>query len=196
MAKDGGNGKDEEKLDGKDGSPESLKGSFGGIAAQDADYFVDLSLTKPGLPDTRSAKLGGPTFDCNDLDITFNSFINESMADPPNYQLQPHQMSIPAAPARTIRSIIARPRPDIRSQRTIKLIMHALKSYLRMMQHDNTLPPFIHPGLESSSAGSGRMEPMANCMSLMHMLNSEIQGSRKLFWKNVRLECERLLVEV
>ncbi|KAK5095426.1 hypothetical protein LTR70_003590 [Exophiala xenobiotica] len=39
------------------------------------------------------------------------------------------------------------------------------------------------------------MEPLNNCISLMHMLKSGVQGTRKLFWKNVRLECERLYGE-
>ena len=39
------------------------------------------------------------------------------------------------------------------------------------------------------------MEPLTNCMSLVHMLSSRIHGSRKLFWKNVRMECERLHAE-
>jgi hypothetical protein len=30
----------------------------------------------------------------------------------------------------------------------------------------------------------------------VHMISSGVQGSRKLFWKNVRMECERLCEEV
>lgn len=65
-----------------------------------------------------------------------------------------------------------------------------------MMLRHGTLPPFIHPRLISSHAENTRMEPLTNCVSLMHMIGSRIQGSRKLFWKNVRLECERLCAEV
>ncbi|KAI1811459.1 hypothetical protein GGS20DRAFT_104326 [Poronia punctata] len=36
------------------------------------------------------------------------------------------------------------------------------------------------------------MESLTNCMSLVHVL---FQGSRKLFWTNVRQECERLSQE-
>ncbi|KAG2170740.1 hypothetical protein VTO58DRAFT_110979 [Aureobasidium pullulans] len=36
------------------------------------------------------------------------------------------------------------------------------------------------------------MEPLANCLSLLHMIGGNIRGSRKLFWKNVSMECERL----
>ncbi|KAI5360705.1 hypothetical protein Slin15195_G086210 [Septoria linicola] len=35
------------------------------------------------------------------------------------------------------------------------------------------------------------MEPLANCISLVHMIGSP-KGSRKLLWRNVRLECERM----
>lgn len=40
------------------------------------------------------------------------------------------------------------------------------------------------------------MESLINCISLVHMINSGVQGNRKLFWKNVRLECERMYAEV
>ncbi|KAK8038650.1 hypothetical protein PG993_007061 [Apiospora rasikravindrae] len=44
-----------------------------------------------------------------------------------------------------------------------------------------------------ASGSEGRdMEPLHNCISLMQMLNTGLQGSRKLFWRNVRQECERL----
>lgn len=58
-----------------------------------------------------------------------------------------------------------------------------------MMMRDNALPPFIHPQMASSDTGS---ESLHNCISLMHLHNSGLPGSRKLFWRNVRQECERL----
>ncbi|KAJ5833633.1 hypothetical protein N7474_001944 [Penicillium riverlandense] len=39
------------------------------------------------------------------------------------------------------------------------------------------------------------MEPLSNCISLVHMISSGTRGSRKLFWRNVRMECERLCSE-
>ncbi|THX54515.1 hypothetical protein D6D06_05475 [Aureobasidium pullulans] len=39
------------------------------------------------------------------------------------------------------------------------------------------------------------MEPLANCLSLLHMIGGNLRGSRKLFWKNVSMECERLREE-
>ncbi|KAJ5574343.1 uncharacterized protein N7459_008770 [Penicillium hispanicum] len=63
------------------------------------------------------------------------------------------------------------------------------------MLHHNTLPPFIHPHLISSDIENPLVEPLTNCINLVRMISSEAKGSRKLFWKNVRLECERLLAE-
>ena len=65
-----------------------------------------------------------------------------------------------------------------------------------MMLRHNTLPPFIHSSLLSRDVENNDMEPLNNCISLMHMISSGVQGSRKLFWKNVRLECEHLYEEV
>ncbi|KAK4496640.1 hypothetical protein PRZ48_012622 [Zasmidium cellare] len=161
------------------------------------DDFAMILSKSTDFPDFTETKLKDQPFIWNDLDITFASFMNDEMAgpQPPFQHSVAEQSSIPRAPTPNARSMIARPRIDNKSQRTVKLIMRTLKSYLRMMQQDNTLPPFIHPGLATAHVGHGRMEPMANCMSLMRMLNSEVRGSNKLFWKNVQLESERLLAE-
>ncbi|KAI5201221.1 hypothetical protein AUEXF2481DRAFT_28273 [Aureobasidium subglaciale EXF-2481] len=58
------------------------------------------------------------------------------------------------------------------------------------MGHD-ILPPFIHPASMALSDDSD-MEPLANCLSLMHMLGGGFRGSRKLLWRNVRSESERM----
>lgn len=65
-----------------------------------------------------------------------------------------------------------------------------------MIQRHNELPPFIHKNLISSSVEDSDMEPLTNCLSLVHMLNGGGQAGRKLFWKNVQMECERLSAEV
>ncbi|KAL1841425.1 hypothetical protein VTK73DRAFT_3484 [Phialemonium thermophilum] len=86
---------------------------------------------------------------------------------------------------------------DARAQRIAKLILHTLKSYPVMLLRHNTLPPFLHPSTIAIAASNAdnAMEPLNNCMSLVHMISSGVRGSRKLFWKNVRLECERLCQE-
>lgn len=73
------------------------------------------------------------------------------------------------------------------TQRTANLILHNLKSYPLMIRRHNTLPPFIHKSSVSSNVEDVHMEPLNNCLSLVHMIGGGVQGSRKLFWKNVRL---------
>jgi hypothetical protein len=68
-----------------------------------------------------------------------------------------------------------------------------LKSYVLKMLRHNSLPPFIHPYLVSAELA---MEPLDNCINLVHMISGEMKGGRKLFWRNVRMECERLCAEV
>ena len=74
---------------------------------------------------------------------------------------------------------------------------HILTSFPKMMYSPGSLPPYIHPyslgnNLQNSEEG---FESLTTCVTLMQMLSSGALGSRKLFWKNVRLECERLQVE-
>jgi hypothetical protein len=71
-----------------------------------------------------------------------------------------------------------------------------MKAYPLMISRHNKLPPFIHPHLTAAGIGSDDTEPMNNCTSLLHMISAQVQGSRKLFWRNVRTECERFCVEV
>ncbi|KAJ5728704.1 uncharacterized protein N7483_003212 [Penicillium malachiteum] len=60
------------------------------------------------------------------------------------------------------------------------------------MLRQNALPPFIHPNQTSTTS---EMEALDNCISLVYMMGSGLSGSRKLFWKNVQMECERLCSE-
>jgi hypothetical protein len=105
--------------------------------------------------------------------------------------------SIPPTPSMySPRSLISRPSMTDGLKRTTNLILHTLKSYPKMMLHHNTLPPFIHPRLISSNVDNDDMEPLLNCMSLVHMVKGGVKGNKKLFWRNVRIECERLREEV
>ena len=110
--------------------------------------------------------------------------------------ISPPKASIPTLPTFFPRLLVQRPEFKIGPQRTAKLIFHTLRSYPLMMLRQDSLPPFIHPHLLSSDIEKGHMEPLTNCMSLVRMISSGSQGSRKLFWRNVRLECERLCEEV
>ena len=104
--------------------------------------------------------------------------------------------SIPLVPTQAIRSLVERPNMGTGTHRVAKLILHNLKSYPQMMLVHNMFPPFIHPAMVSSDICNPDFEPLANCIALVHMIGSGIQASRRLFWKNVRMECERLCEEV
>ncbi|KAF2742650.1 hypothetical protein M011DRAFT_412238, partial [Sporormia fimetaria CBS 119925] len=80
------------------------------------------------------------------------------------------------------------------AQRTANLIFHTLKSYAIMLHRDNSLPPFIHPRTVSEGYDAEQVKLLTNCISLIRMLNTGT-GTRKLFWKNVRLEFERVIAE-
>lgn len=135
--------------------------------------------------------------------LTPNTLINSepSLSDEPFTTMLQQAMSspksqIPRMPTYTMRSLFHRPQTDSGNQRISQLMLQTLKSYPLMMLRQKTPPPFIHPRLMLSDAGNNDAEPWHNCVSLMHMLDGGIQGSRKLFWRNVRTECERFCQEV
>ncbi|KAL8924489.1 MAG: hypothetical protein Q9172_002654 [Xanthocarpia lactea] len=103
-------------------------------------------------------------------------------------------LSIQSLSTYSVRSFDHRAQLNTAAQRTSDLILYTLKSYPMMMLRDNSLPPFIHPYLVSGDIENNDMEPLTNCINLVHMLSSRHHGSRKLFWKNVRMECESLYV--
>ena len=126
-----------------------------------------------------------------------SSVTQVSTPSPPYQQF----FTIPHFPTYDRRSLIPRTKRSTGAQRTATLILNTLKSYPLMMSRNKTLPPFIHPkilelDLDDGNGKGNAMEPLANCVTLMHMIGSEVKGSRKLFWKNVRFECERLCSEV
>lgn len=105
------------------------------------------------------------------------------------------KFSIPTAPS-AARSMIRRRRTQIAAQRVSNLISHTLQSYPLMLLRSNALPPFIHPSMIIPDDENAHLESLTNCLSLVQMISTGIQTSRKLFWKNVRMECERLSEEV
>lgn len=104
----------------------------------------------------------------------------------------PLPVSIPRTPGPGIRSLVPRTKTKTHAQRIANLILQTVRSYPLTILNNNGLPPFIHPSLITPGVDNPDMEPLTNCISLVRMLNNGFQGSRKLFWKNVRLECERL----
>ena len=185
----------------------------------DGDILLDRAQVI-STPDF--ATLGGEYLDWDDPEIEIAGFmapqVNNKTIDYPPFDpsslfrsappsigqtLQVQQatstsspiVSIPPFPSHIVRSLTQRPKPRAGAQRIANLMLHILKSYPKMLIRD-TLPPFIHPHLISSDVGEKNMEPLTNCISLVHMISTGVQGCRKLFWKNVRLECERLCEEV
>jgi hypothetical protein len=127
-------------------------------------------------------------------DATKSVFQAQSLASqqqPQSYLPQGFHFSIPPAPDPNVRSLMQRPRIHPGADRTASLLFYTLKSYPVMLRH-NTLPPFIHPSYVSFTEEGTTTEPLENCIALMHMMASGVQGSRKLFWRNVRQECERI----
>ena len=119
---------------------------------------------------------------------------------PPLWQFQstipPSQVPLPKQPTYLFGSLIQRSRPHTGTQRTASLIVQILKSYPLMLVRPNTLPPFIHPRLVRRDVENSDMEALNNCITLLHMITSGVPGSRRLFWRNVRTECEKFLEEV
>lgn len=177
----------------------------------DADFVLDNTLA---MSNTELANLEG--LDLLNPDIDFADFLTSSQTDDgkiissspimemaPDPQRLTHSsnelsLSIPLSlPTYTPRSLIQRPKVKPGTGRIANLMFHTLKSYPQMMLRPDTLPPFIHPAWVSDGVfDSDHLEPLNNCISLVHMVSSRVRGSRKLFWRNVRMECERLCEEV
>ena len=186
--------------------------------SKDLEALLENTLATPepdfGNPGGKYPGWDFPTFDFADL---LNPQTNDQNMSYPTLELSPvvhHSTTAvdetvqllgaipspntltPAPSIYTVRSLIQRPKVKIGAQRTANLMFHTLKSFPRMMLRHNTFPPFIHPHLISLDIEENGMELITNCISLMHMISRRAPGSRKLFWKNVRLECERICHEV
>jgi hypothetical protein len=190
--------------------------------SHDGDIIIDSALE---ISNPEFASLGGEYLDWMDPEIDFLDNLQIDLADFMNPQTKKQYLpsgslslldhstpsrdpiveaqhaisspilSIPPLPTSTVRSLIQRPKLRTGEQRITNLILHTLKSYPLMMLGQSALPPFIHPHLISSDVGK-TMEPLTNCSSLVHMISNRVHRNRKLFWKNVRSECERMCQEV
>lgn len=187
-------------------------------ASNYGDLILDGAFV---ISDPDFANLGGEYRNWDDPHIDFTNFLNLQTNDKtvqcpssgsssldrhltPSSKQKVHvqqvisspNLLIPAIPTCTTRSLIQRPRMRTGAQRIANLMFHTLKSYPLMMLRHDALPPFIHPRFISSEGENNHIEPLTNCISLVHMISSTAKGSRKLFWKNVQLECERLYEDV
>jgi hypothetical protein len=112
--------------------------------------------------------------------------------------IQAEGQTIPRMPNYHLRSFTQSRSITGRVPSSAKLMTQMLTSFPRTMYNPGSLPPFIHPyslGTNSHNPDKG-FESLTTCMTLMQMVSSGAPSNRKLFWKNVRLECERLQVEV
>jgi hypothetical protein len=91
-----------------------------------------------------------------------------------------------------LRSLWPRPKLSTGAQITANHMARILSSYPRMMQNQDIVPPFIHPQWISLSGTEPILEPLANCVTMIRMLSAGGQGSGRLFWRNVRMECDRI----
>ncbi|KFY21019.1 hypothetical protein V491_03227 [Pseudogymnoascus sp. VKM F-3775] len=188
---------------------------------QEASNGGDITLdSAPVIPDPVFIDIGGNCLDWNDPQDDFSDFVDlqsnvGTVQYPTEIESSPAQhwipstnqtshiqqdvfspyISVPKQPTTTFRSLIRRPKLSTGAQRTANLILYTLKSYPLMMLDNGSLPPFIHPHLIFSEAENNDMELLINCICLVRMISNGIQKSRKLFWKNVRMECEQICEE-
>ena len=178
---------------------EDLQWSLGDMMAFD-DYM--MPTPQSAVPSVTSSSPGS----ASPLTITPPSLLLDS-TDPISddqskltrqrerqHQTQRQQslcFAISPGPSLNVRSMIQRPNMHHGAERAASLIFYTLKSYPLMLQQ-NDLPPFIHPSYVSSTDDGSATEPLDNCIALMHMMANGVKGSRKLFWRNVRIECERI----
>lgn len=179
-----------------------------GVSAQDGPATPDVEDLEWPFPDWNDpAKLSAMEFTkLMSADLT-GQVMPFSLGSDPSAERSmflPEQIahlftppeSIPRSPTANLRSLIRRPRASVGAQRVAALISHNLKSYPRMMSQRNNLPPFIHPHILAVAPENNHLAPLTNCMNLVHMVGGGIQGSRALFWRNVRTECEDWSVKV
>lgn len=79
------------------------------------------------------------------------------------------------------------------SEMSVTFVRQILSSYPGMMLRKETFPPFIH----SSYCLHGQMpQPLVNCMSIVQMFSTRTPASNEFVWRTIRMEQERLWVEV
>lgn len=178
----------------------------GALALPEQDFtqlggdFLGWDDAEIALPDFLKARTNGPYLSPDSASLLRQLVPSEFQTQyglaTPESSIPASTPSIPNSPSSTVRSLVQRPSMQRGAQRIASLILHTLKSYPVMMLRHNALPPFVHPCLLSLDVESAHMEPLTNCISLVHMISGDVRGSRNLFWKNVRMECERLTADV
>ncbi|KAF2269048.1 hypothetical protein CC78DRAFT_454376, partial [Lojkania enalia] len=95
-------------------------------------------------------------------------------------------------PTMNIRFLRTRPKFKTGAQMTANNMARILYSYPKMLIEHNTCPPFLHPQWVSACNSEESMEPLANCISLLAMLSTRSRSTASLFWRNARMECDRI----
>ncbi|KAK4442928.1 hypothetical protein QBC34DRAFT_443775 [Podospora aff. communis PSN243] len=161
------------------------------IVVEDFDFGFDVNASPVDFT-LNSLNFPASASDNNLLTTPF--WNNITALEKPDLPLFPQ---LPFQPAFIPSTIEPRSALELgpQKQRTAHMVLNTLKSYPLMLLHEHDLPPFIHPRINSTRPQDGpedtRKESLNNCISLLHMLHSGVAGSRKLFWRNVRMECER-----
>lgn len=132
-------------------------------------------------------------------DVSLIGKSRPSVTSLPQHQHQEGRKdTIPRMPTFHLRSFAQSRSMMGRTSPSARLMSHMLTSLPKTMYSAGSLPPFIHPyslGSNPHNPG-GAFESLTTCVMLMQMISSGTIGSRKLFWKIVRIECERFKVEV
>jgi hypothetical protein len=121
--------------------------------------------------------------------VDFGSYINDmSMATSPTLSMTPNYDL-------ALRSFTRKPAIKGGALTTSMLMLRLLTTYPLMLRDPHSPPPFIHPSFLADQE-SKTMESLTTCVSLIQMLESGGSAGRRLVWKNIKLECERLQVQV
>jgi hypothetical protein len=150
----------------------------------------------------------GQIVDLVEADFDFSSFVDWIPAKDVSLTTQPKSTSVAPAlslpplntaarlwvpsllgtPTATPRTLVRRSGRTPGAQRIAALMASTLKSYPLMIMEYGKLPPFLHPS--TTSLPDLEIEPLLNCISLLRMIRDQTKSDRKLFWRNVRTECE------
>lgn len=113
------------------------------------------------------------------------------------------RFTIPPSPPRLPgqdppRSLVPRKLATTGSQISSMFLTQIICSFPTMMLRKETFPPFIHPRCFSTVPGQedDLPEALMNCMGLAQMFAIRTKGTRKLLWRTIRMEHERLWSEV
>jgi hypothetical protein len=95
----------------------------------------------------------------------------------------------------TSRSLAPRAMAKTGAEMSALFMKRILGSYPTMMLRKETFPPFVHP-LSGPEDGGILPEALVNCMSIAQMFVTRTKETTKLVWRTVRMEQERLWLEV